>query len=492
MSAPKRKTATAAAAPVTPAAPAVTAGTTPLAITINGRQCAAAPGETVLDVARREGVDIPALCHQAGSAAWGGCRLCLVEVAGVDKLQAACTTWVVDGMSVQTETPRVRARRQSYLRMYLSDHNAYCEAPCTHACPTHIDIPGYLAALAAGDAAGAAALVREELPFPGILGRVCPRYCEPVCRRGDVDEPIAICALHRAAADHSEARLARGASSGKRVAVVGAGPAGLSAAWFLVARGHEVTLYDAEAQAGGVLRYGIPEFRLPAKVLDDELQPLWDGGVRFVGDSKMHYQIDPRGLFDAGFDAVVLSTGAKARSGARGLNERRLDAREFLRQQRDGRQARLSGRVVVVGDGTTAVDAARTALRSGAETVTVISRYSSDTMPGRRASPLSSKPPPRDSRPRRAPRSSSPPRTGTARLSRSAAIDCTRTSTPAAPRKTASSSPAMRSAALAPSSTRWPAASGPHWPSTPGCAAKTSPLSRRGWRPTRTYRISSN
>ena len=95
--------------------------------------------------------------------------------------------------------------------MYLSDHNAYCEAPCSHACPTHIDIPAYMAALAAGDAAGAAAIVREELPFPGILGRVCPRYCEPVCRRGDVDEPIAICALHRAAADHSPgARLASG------------------------------------------------------------------------------------------------------------------------------------------------------------------------------------------------------------------------------------------------------------------------------------------
>ena len=179
-------------------------------LNVNGRWFDAEPGETVLDVARREGIDIPALCSLEGTAAWGGCRLCLVEVDGVDKLQAACTTWVADGMSVQTETPRVRARRESYLRMYLSDHNSYCEAPCTHACPTHVDIPGYLAALAAGDAAGAAAIVREELPFPGILGRVCPRYCEPVCRRGDVDEPIAICDLHRAAADHSKARLTKG------------------------------------------------------------------------------------------------------------------------------------------------------------------------------------------------------------------------------------------------------------------------------------------
>ena len=162
---------------------------------------------------------------------------------------------------------RARTKRESYLKMYLSDHNAYCEAPCSHACPTHIDIPAYMAALADGDAAGAAAIVREELPFPGILGRVCPRYCEPVCRRGEVDEPIAICALHRAAADHSEhASWCPGMPTGRRVAVIGAGPAGLTAAWYLTERGHEVTIYDTNEKPGGSLRYSIPEFRLPEKV----------------------------------------------------------------------------------------------------------------------------------------------------------------------------------------------------------------------------------
>jgi formate dehydrogenase major subunit len=213
--------------------------TTDLKLTINGKEVAAESGQTVLAVARREGIDIPALCHMEGMPAWGGCRLCLVEVQGVDKLQAACSTLVTEGMVVQTDTPRVRARRESYLKMYLSDHNAYCEAPCSHACPAHIDIPGYMAALANGDFAGAAETVRGDLPFPGILGRVCPRYCEPVCRRGSVDEPIAICALHRAAADYQSAgatdsaggkRLKTSSPSGRRVAVVGAGPAGLSAA----------------------------------------------------------------------------------------------------------------------------------------------------------------------------------------------------------------------------------------------------------------------
>jgi ferredoxin len=276
-------------------------------LTIDGKTVAAHTGETVLEVARREGVDIPALCAIAETAAWGACRLCMVEVEGADKLQAACTTWAAEGLVVKTDTPRVRARRESYLKMYLSDHNAYCEAPCSHACPTHIDIPGYLGALAAGDAAGAAAIVRAELPFPGILGRICPRYCEPVCRRGEVDEPIAICGLHRALADHPgshAARLHRGTDSGKRVAVVGAGPAGLSAAWFLTQRGHQVTIYDAEPKAGGSLRYTIPEFRLPEKALDAELQPLWEAGVRFVGESTFAGG-DPAGLLDAGFDAVA-------------------------------------------------------------------------------------------------------------------------------------------------------------------------------------------
>ncbi len=342
-------------------------------LTINGKLLQGHEGETVLDVARREGIDIPSLCHISGTAAWAACRLCLVEVEGIDKLQAACTTWVAEDMAVQTDTPRVRARRESYLKMYLSDHNSYCEAPCTHACPTHVDIPGYMAALAAGDAAGAAAIVRDELPFPGIVGRVCPRYCEPVCRRSQVDEPIAICALHRAAADHSGAGAPpRGAAaSGRRVAVLGAGPAGLSAAWFLAGAGHQVTVYDAGEKAGGSLRYLIPEFRLPEKVLDDELQPLWDAGVRFLGDSTFTRASDAEMLLDAGFDAVVVSLGAGAAKPAPRADGA-LDAAAFLRAVRSGEPVRLANKVVVTGAGFAAVDAARTALRSGATDVTVV------------------------------------------------------------------------------------------------------------------------
>ncbi len=358
-------------------------------LTIDGRQVAAAPGETVLEVAQREGIVIPALCHQPGMPAWGGCRLCLVELEGVDKLQAACTTWVNEGMVVKTDTERVRARRTSYVKMYLSDHNAYCEAPCTHACPTHVDIPGFLALLKEGELAAAAALVREELPFPGILGRICPAYCEPVCRRGEVDEPIAICALHRLLGDHEPTRLTTAPASGRRVAVVGAGPAGLSAAWFLTTRGHQVTLYDAEAKPGGQLRYVLPEFRLPEAVLDRELEPLWEAGTRFVGDSKLIHAKEEE-LLEAGFDAVIVSTGRSEPSTSPDTDEDwvQLAARvlrlppqslasvwqslDFLRAGRSGHPPELPGPVVVLGSGLAALDTARTARRLGPGPVRVI------------------------------------------------------------------------------------------------------------------------
>jgi formate dehydrogenase major subunit len=351
-------------------------------LTIDGKTFSAREGETVLEVARREGIDIPALCHEEGMAAWGACRLCMVEVEGLDKLQAACTTWVADGLLVKTDTPRARARRESYLKMYLSDHNAYCEAPCSHACPTHIDIPAYMAALADGDAAGAAAIVREELPFAGILGRVCPRYCEPVCRRGEVDDPIAICALHRAAADHSDTLLIPGLPSGKRVAVIGAGPAGLAAAWFLTEKGHQVTVYDANTKAGGSLRYSIPEFRLPEKVVDKELAPLWEAGVRFVGESELGYEVDPDGLFDAGFDAVVIGIGTwEEPKHVLPGDDAALRGLDVLKRVREGRAVKFTQKVAVIGDGITALDVARTARRKGAKEIVVIAQHEGEDIP---------------------------------------------------------------------------------------------------------------
>ena len=352
---------------------------TSVRLTIDDTSVKAASGETVLSAARRAGIDIPALCHEEGMAAWGACRLCLIEVEGLDKLQAACTTQVADGLVVRTNTARTRAKRASYLRMYLSDHNSYCEAPCKDACPAHIDIPAYIKQIEDGDFAAAAATVRKEMPFPGILGRICPRYCEPVCRRGEVDEPIAICALHRAAGDHAPAALVSAHPSGHRVAVIGAGPAGLSCAWYLTAAGHEVTIYDKAEKPGGMLRYTIPEFRLPESDLDAELQPLWDAGVRFVENVALGVDINPYGLLQAGFDAVFVGVGAWQTMPSRiPGHEAMLDALRLLRDVGEGKKPALSGTVVVLGDGAVAFDAARVAVRQGAQSVVLVSRHAAD------------------------------------------------------------------------------------------------------------------
>lgn len=371
-----------------------------LELIIDGKRVRAQEGETVLEVAQREGINIPALCHLPGLPAWGACRLCLIEVEGVEKLQTACTTWATQDMVVKTDTPRVRARRQSYLKMYLSDHNSYCEAPCAHACPTHIDIPGFLAALAENNLSEAASIVREELPFPGILGRICPRYCESVCRRGEVDEPIAVCALHRALADHAakipgapQSWLGRASQTGKKVAIVGAGPAGLSAAWFLAQRGHTVTIYDRRPEPGGALRYLIPEFRLPLRVLEEELEPLWQAGVRFFGGSNLGAPEAADELLATGFDAVIVATGAPdystealaaagaVASGIRGAGAafqtgRAMAALTLLEQAKIGAAPRVEGPVVVLGEGVLALDAARTVLRLGATQAEILSKES--------------------------------------------------------------------------------------------------------------------
>jgi ferredoxin len=152
--------------------------------------------------------------------------------------------------------------------------------PCKEACPAHIDVPGYLRLIAEGKADEANAVIREKVPFPGILGRVCIHPCEEVCRRGDVNEPISICALKRYAADQEQGLWKENTKiqndTGKRVAIVGSGPAGLTAAFYLRKQGHEVTIFESRTRTGGMMRYGIPSYRLPWDVLDKEIQEILD------------------------------------------------------------------------------------------------------------------------------------------------------------------------------------------------------------------------
>jgi len=355
----------------------------PCRLEIDGKSVEAMAGETILEAARRVGIEIPAMCADPRMKPTGDCELCNVVLDGQADLVKACMTVAAEGMTVRTENSELKALRKDRLNTYLADHNAYCQPPCTAACPAGIDIAGYIDLILQKDYAGSTALIKEMLPLPGVLGRVCPRPCEDPCRRIQIDgTPVAICALKRFAADKAaETDLPTQPepkpATGKRVAVVGAGPTGLSAAYYLALEGHKVTLLESEKKAGGMLRFGIPPYRLPNSVLDQEIDDILSLGVELKTNQTMgrDYQIDT--LKDQGFDAVYLSIGAMAAkpTGIPGEDaEGVLSAIKFLADVNWNETVDIGNRVIVIGGGFTAADAVRTARRVGASDVTMMYR----------------------------------------------------------------------------------------------------------------------
>ncbi|CAN1724197.1 NADPH-Fe(3+) oxidoreductase subunit beta [Hyphomicrobium sp. 1Nfss2.1] len=352
-------------------------------VVIDGMTVAAAAGSSLLAAARKAGISIPSMCDDPRLKPSGECGMCLVEVAGQCEPAKACQTLVADGLEVTTETPALSALRKARLNEMLSNHNAYCQPPCQTACPAGIDIAGYIRLIAEGNHVAATALIKEMLPLPGILGRVCPRPCEDPCRRKQIDaEPVAICALKRHAADKARETglptqpLAK-PSTGKRVAVVGAGPSGLSAAYYLALEGHAVTVLEAEKEAGGTLRFGIPSYRLPNHVLDEEIADILSLGIELKTNRRMGRDYRIEDLRAQGFDAVFLSIGAMLGKQSNVPNEDApgvMPAVKFLRSVNWGERPAIGKRVVVIGGGFTAADAARTARREGASEVVMMYR----------------------------------------------------------------------------------------------------------------------
>ncbi len=253
------------------------------------------------------------------------------------------------------------------------------EAPCKHTCPANVDVPRYIRYIGQKRYKDALNVVREKIPFPFVCGRVCFHPCETKCRRGQIDEPIAIRALKRAATDYGGPVKKRRitAEKGKQIAIIGSGPCGLTAGYYLQELGYTVTVFEALSRAGGMMWTGIPDYRLPQKVLDREIDSL---GLTIQLNSPVTSVKQLRKKYDA----VVIATGTH-RGIKMGIPGEELDGVvdcvDFLREVNSGKKIKTGRRVIVIGGGNAAIDAARVALRHGAKQVTVVYRRSEEQMP---------------------------------------------------------------------------------------------------------------
>jgi len=478
-----------------------------ITLNIDGHKVETKEGKTVLQASLEAGIYIPSICAHPDLTPWGACRLCIVEVEGLRGLPTACTTLVVDGMSVKTKTAQVNSTRRIAMELMLASHpddclrctqNLNCElqaiaqylgiteerwkkstkkfpinttnplfnhdlnkcilcgrcvracyelrgievlsfmkrgkescigtaldrslidanckfcgacvqvcptgaildkkgllevgvkreeilVPCKYNCPAEIDIPRYLRFITTKKYSEATAVIREKVPFPEVLGRVCIHPCEAVCRRDEVDETVSIRSLKHFAAERDtglwKEHVKKAPPTGKWVAVVGSGPAGLTAAYYLTKLGHSVTVFETLPVSGGMMRVGIPEYRLPREVLEKEIEEAKQIGFEVKTNTRVE-SLD--NLFQKGYEAIFLAIGAHKgiKMGVDGENALGvIECTDFLRKVSLGEKVKLGNKVAVIGGGNAAIDAARTALRLKVKKVTIIYRRTRTEMP---------------------------------------------------------------------------------------------------------------
>ncbi|MBN2011505.1 (2Fe-2S)-binding protein [candidate division KSB1 bacterium] len=282
-------------------------------LTINDQKISVAPKTTILQAANQLNVAIPTMCHLDGMEPFTSCMICVVQETQKNKLLPACSTWVDDDMVIETDNDIVREARKTALELLLSEHVGDCEAPCQRICPAHMNIPLMIRQIQRGDFHDALITVKKHIALPAVLGRICPAPCENGCRRKQQDTPVSICLLKRFVADvdlHTKQpwRPTCAPTSGKKVAVIGAGPAGLTAAYELAQKGHACTIYDDHAEPGGTLRYAIDESVLPREVLANEIRQIAALGVKFQMESKIDSEKELLKICKK-FDAVLLAIG---------------------------------------------------------------------------------------------------------------------------------------------------------------------------------------
>jgi len=464
-------------------------------LNIDGRDIETQKGKSILEASLDAGIYVPHLCHHADLSPIGACRLCIVEVEGLEGLPTSCTTPALNGMVVKTKSEKIDSMRRLAMELMLAGHPADCGTcnkylncelqslkqylvsenltvrrrskpfpfnkgnplfvqdpgrcvvcgrcvrachelrgvgilfykkkgmetyigtasdlpladsgcrfcgacaevcptgaimdkeelfrgkprraaliPCRYNCPAEIDVPRYVRFVREKDYSAATAVIREKVPFPKVLGYVCDHPCETVCRRHEVNQSVSIRELKRFAAEHDEKRLWEKNSdkkppTDKKVAIIGSGPAGLTAAYYLSNQGHAVTVFESLPLAGGMMRFGIPEYRLPRNMLDSEIKEIEKMGVEIRTNTPVE-SIDK--LLEQGYDAVLVAVGTPK---GQKLSIPGADlpgvliGTDFLREVNLGKKVPIGKKVVVLGGGNVAFDCARVARRLGAEQV---------------------------------------------------------------------------------------------------------------------------
>jgi NADH-quinone oxidoreductase subunit F len=328
----------------------------------------------------------------AGNGQNGDIEL-LEELGNVIRDTAICGLGQTAPNPVLSTINNFRAEYEEHIK------NKYCRAgicsdlfisPCENSCPANVNIPGYLSLIAAGRFIDAYNLIRQENPFPSVCGRICTHPCEGRCRRGTVDEPVAICYLKRFAADY--AMKNEGVyvhdivytKNGQKIAVIGAGASGLTCAYYLARTGYEVDVYEKESIAGGVLAFGIPEYRLPGDILKHEIDLICRSGVNILYNTEVGRDIGFKEL-RAMYDAIYIATGTQIpqKINIPGENLKGvLPGISFLKDVKLNRNTDLNDKIVaVIGGGNTAIDSARTAVRLGARKVMILYRRTRQFMP---------------------------------------------------------------------------------------------------------------